>query len=135
VQVATVPAETSRPLANAPPAATGAASDVLYAGPICYGPSAADPPRCFRAQATIDRGKIAGQWPGRDRGVTVFIVGEVSAAGKAKIHMHGEKLDGTRTAAMDLTGTLENGRLDATGSFRNGRTVTLNWRKIAIGSR
>src|SRR5947209_19288825 len=31
-------------------AAAGAAPDGLYAGPVCYGPAAADPPRCFRAQ-------------------------------------------------------------------------------------
>src|SRR5712691_4295570 len=117
------------------PAAAGAAPDGLYGGPICYGPAAADPPRCFRAQATISQGRIAGQWPGRDPGVTMFILGEVSAAGEAKIHMHAEKPDGTRTAAIDLAGTLKDGRLDATGAFRNGRTAMLNWRKSATGSR
>jgi len=134
LQAAAVPPEPARPPANAPSAAAGAA-DGLYAGPICYGPAAADPPRCFRAQATVSRGRIAGQWPGRDPGVTMFMVGEVSAAGEAKIHMHAENPDGTRTAAIDLAGTLKDGRLDATGSFRNGRTATLNWRKSATGSR
>jgi class 3 adenylate cyclase len=135
VQVVAVPPEPPRPLANAPAAAAGAAPDGLYAGPICYGPAPADPPRCFRAQATISRGRIAGQWSGRDPGVTMFMVGEVSASGEAKIHMHSEKPDGTRTAAIDLAGTLKNGRLDATGSFRNGRTASLNWRKSATGAR
>ncbi len=134
-QAVAVPTEPSRPLANAPSAAAGAAPDGLYAGPICYGPAAADPPRCFRAQATVSQGRIAGQWPGRDPGVTMFILGEVSAAGEAKIHMHAEKPDGTRTVAVDLAGTLKDGRLDATGSFRNGRTATLNWRKSVTGSR
>src|SRR5713101_3385953 len=134
VQAAAVPSEPPRPLANAPSAA-GAAPDGLYAGPICYGPAAADPPRCFRAQATISRGRIAGQWPGRDPGVTMFMAGEVSASGEAKIRMHAEKPDGTRIVAVDLAGTLKDGRLDATGSFRNGRTATLNWRKSATGSR
>ncbi len=134
VQAAAVPTEPPRPLANAPSAA-GAAPDGVYAGPICYGPAAADPPRCFRAQATISRGRIAGQWPGRDPGVTMFMAGEVSASGEAKIRMHAEKPDGTRIVAVDLAGTLKDGRLDATGSFRNGRTATLNWRKSATGSR
>jgi class 3 adenylate cyclase/cbb3-type cytochrome oxidase subunit 3 len=133
-QAVAVPAEPPRPPANAP-SASGATPDGLYAGPICYGPAAADPPRCFRAQATISRGRIAGQWPGRDPGVTMFLVGEVSASGEAKIHMHAEKPDGTRISAIDLAGTLKDGRLDATGSFRNGRTATLNWRKSATGSR
>jgi len=135
VQVVAVPPEPPRPLVNAPPAAAGAVADGLYAGPICYGPAPADPPRCFRAQATISRGRIAGQWSGRDPGVTMFMVGEVSASGEAKIHMHAEKPDGTRTAAIDLAGTLKDGRLDATGSFRNGRTASLNWRKSATGAR
>jgi hypothetical protein len=133
-QVAAVAPEPSRPLANAP-SASGAAPDGLYTGPICYGPAAADRPRCFRAQATISRGRIAGQWPGRDPGVTMFVVGEVSASGEVKIHIHSEKPDGTRTNAIDLAGTLKNGRLDATGNFRNGRTATLDWRKSAMGSR
>src|SRR6266567_4133403 len=109
VQGAAVPTEPPRPLANAPSAA-GAAPDGLYAGPICYGPAARDPPRCFRAQATISRGRIAGQWPGRDPGVTMFMAGEVSASGEAKIRMHAEKPDGTRTVAVDLAGTLKDGR-------------------------
>ena len=134
VQVVAVPPEPPRPLANAP-AAAGAVPDGLYAGPICYGPAPADPARCFRAQATISRGRIAGQWSGRDPGVTMFIVGEVSASGEAKIHMHSEKPDGTRLATIDLAGTLKDGRLDATGSFRNGRTASLNWRKSATGAR
>jgi class 3 adenylate cyclase/cbb3-type cytochrome oxidase subunit 3 len=134
VQVVAVPPEPPRPLANAP-AAAGAVPDGLYAGPICYGPAPADPARCFRAQATISRGRIAGQWSGRDPGVTMFIVGEVSASGEAKIHMHSEKPDGTRIATIDLAGTLKDGRLDATGSFRNGRTASLNWRKSATGAR
>jgi class 3 adenylate cyclase/cbb3-type cytochrome oxidase subunit 3 len=133
-QALAVPTEPPRPPANAP-SASGATPDGLYAGPICYGPAAADRPRCFRAQAMISRGRITGQWPGRDPGVTMFMVGEVSASGEAKIHLHAEKPDGTRTVAVDLAGTLKDGRLDATGSFRNGRTATLNWRKSATGSR
>jgi len=133
VQVVAVPPGPQRPLANAPAADRG--TDGLYAGAICYGAAAADPPRCFRAQAMLNRGRIAGQWPGRDPGVTMFLVGEVSASGEAKIHMHAEKSDGTRISAIDLAGTLKDGRLDATGSFRNGRTASINWRRAVTGSR
>lgn len=112
-----------------------AALDGVYAGPICYGPAPSDRPRCFRAQATIVRGKIAGQWPGREPGVTMVLAGEVSAAGEARIRVQAERPDGTRTAAIDLLGTFKDGRLDAVGSFHNGRTAMLNWRRTAIGSR
>jgi hypothetical protein len=111
------------------------AIDGLYAGPICYGPAPGDRPRCFRAQATIIHGKIAGRWPGRDPGVTMIMAGEVSTAGEAKIRVEAERSDGSRTAAIDLIGTMKDGRLDATGSFHNGRTTLLNWRETAIGSR
>jgi hypothetical protein len=135
VQTVALPpmAEPVPPLAA--PSAAPTAIDELYAGPICYGPAPGDRPRCFRAQATIIRGKIAGQWPGRDPGVTMIMAGEVSAAGEAKIRVEAQRSDGSRTAAIDLIGTMKDGRLDATGSFHNGRTALLNWRKSAIGSR
>lgn len=135
VQTVALPpiAEPVPPLAT--PSIAPAAIDGLYAGPICYGPAPGDRPRCFRAQATIIHGKIAGQWPGRDPGVTMIMAGEVSTVGEAKIHVEAERSDGSRTAAIDLIGTMKDGRLDATGSFHNGRTALLNWRKSAIGSR
>jgi class 3 adenylate cyclase len=114
-------------VATAPPAAPNAALDGLYAGPVCYGPSPNDPARCFRAQATLERGRITGQWPGREPGMTVFLSGVVSTAGDAQIEMRGEKSDGTRLFMIDLLGRLESGRLAATGSFRNGRSASLDW--------
>jgi hypothetical protein len=129
VQTVGLPAEPARPPAGAPSAVPAAAlaTDGLYAGPMCYGPAPGDRPRCFRAQATITRDSIPG--------VTMVMVGEVSGAGEAKIRVHAERPDGTRMAAIDLTGTLKDGRLDAAGSFRDGRTALLNWRKAATGSR
>ena len=91
--------------------------------------SSFDAPRCFRAQGTIAQGRIAGQWPGRDPGMTMFMVGEVTASGGAQIRIDAARAGGIRSAAIDLSGTLQAGRLDAAGSFRNGRTATLNWRK------
>src|SRR5262249_11622725 len=126
--------ESPRPLADSPSAAP-AATDGVYAGPICYGPAPGDRPRCFRAQAEVVRGKIAGQWPGRDTGVTMVLGGEDSATGAAKLRGPAVRPDGSRIAAIDLVGILKNGRLDAIGSFQNGRTAMLNWRRTAIGSR
>jgi class 3 adenylate cyclase len=118
---------TVRPGTNQPPQAPASGYDGIYGGRICYGPSQYDPARCYRAQATVRHGKISGQWPGRDRGVTMYLAGDISLSGEIVIHMHGEKSDGSQLAVGDLTGTLREGRLDAAGSFMNGRTITLNW--------
>jgi len=32
-------------------------------------------------------------------------------------------------SAIDLTGTLHDGQIDASGRFRRGRKATLNWHK------
>jgi hypothetical protein len=101
----------------------------VYSGPLCYGPSRTEPARCFRAQLTVFDGKITGEWAGRDDGVTFKASGEVSPAGTVKIDIHGEDAAGTRTATINLTGAIENERLDATGSFRTGRRVYLSWRR------
>jgi class 3 adenylate cyclase len=118
---------TVRPETNQPPEAPASGYDGIYGGRVCYGPSQYDPARCYRAQATVQHGKISGRWPGRDRGVTMYLVGDISPSGEVVIHMHGEKSEGSRLAVGDLTGTLREGRLDAAGSFMNGRTITLNW--------
>ena len=95
----------------------------------CYGPSPSDPARCYRAQAILRQGKVSGQWPGRDAGVTMYLAGDVSTSGNVTIHMHGERGDGSRLAVGDLVGSLREGRLDAAGRFLNGRSITLNWRR------
>src|SRR6516164_11087501 len=67
-----------------PPAApntAGAGNDGLYGGQICYGPSQVDPARCYRAQAIVQQGKVSGQWPGRDPGVTMHLAGDISPSG------------------------------------------------------
>jgi hypothetical protein len=120
--------------AAARPSGDPAMSDGLYAGPLCYGPAVHEPPRCFRAQATIRDGTIAGRWPGRQPGMTFVLDGEVSA-GHAVVHLSAEQADGVRTPFLDLNGQLEDGRLDAVGSFADGRTATLNWRKAIAPSR
>jgi class 3 adenylate cyclase len=120
--------EPPRTSADAAPAA-GSGYDGIYGGQICYGPSQSDPARCYRAQATIQQGKVSGQWPGRDRAVTMYLAGDVSPSGDVVIHMHGERGEGTRLAVGDLVGTLRDGRLNAAGSFMNGRSITLNWQR------
>jgi class 3 adenylate cyclase len=110
------------------PSAAGDPTGV-YSGPICYGPSEADPARCFRAQAVVRNSKISGQWPARIPGSTMYLAGDITRAGDVAIHMHAQREDGSNFAVIDLVGKLRDGGLDAAGSFRNGRSVTLNWRK------
>ena len=59
----------------------------------------------------------------------MYLAGDVTPAGDVTIHMHRQRSDGSRLAAMDLAGTLQDGRIDAKGSFLNGRSVTLGWRR------
>jgi hypothetical protein len=118
----------SEPTASpANPAASGA--DGLYAGPICLGPSPNQPARCFRAQATLSQGRLSGQWPGRDPGVTAHLDGEVTPSGGATVHIHWLRPDGSRFGFLNFAGTLRDGKLDATGGAPNGRTASLNWHK------
>jgi len=110
----------------APPSATGRL-DGVYAGQVCYGPSPNnEPARCYHAKATVHDGKIVGEWHGRDD-VTVKLAGEVSTAGAVTIEMHAERADGTQLARANLSGTIQNGRLDANGAFLNGRTLSFTW--------
>ena len=126
---AEAPQQTALAAPPSPPERRSAAADGLYRGPICYGPGANDPARCYRAQAVVQSGRISGQWPGREPGVTMHLDGTISAGGDVAIHMHGDRSDGSHLAVIDLGGTLRDGRLDAKGGFRNGRSVTLNWNK------
>ena len=121
-------------LLRRPPTAANpdAAEDTsgLYRGQICYGAGGAtEPAHCFEAQAVVLRNQISGEWPGRVRGVTIYLGGQISQSGEVAIHMHSKRADGSSFAVSDLIGTLHDGRIDATGSFRNGRSVSLNWRK------
>jgi class 3 adenylate cyclase len=128
---ATVGAVAGTTVSPGVPRPTGAsAEDGMYAGPVCWGDGPrGDPARCFRAQAAVSHGKITGQWPGRDPGVTMYLWGDVSPAGDVSIRMQTRKADGYPMATVNLTGTLRDGRLDATGAFANGRSAQLNWRK------
>jgi hypothetical protein len=132
-RVAIATPQQTRVLPAAPAPAQGANPDGLYSGPVCYGPGPIDPPRCFRAQATVSQGRVSGQWPGHNPGVTMHMTGEVSPSGEVKIEMHSENADGAPRITIDMSGTLRDDRLDASGSFRNGRTASLNWRKDLSG--
>jgi class 3 adenylate cyclase len=115
--------------ATVPPMPAPALLDGTYAGPLCYGPGANDPARCFRAQGVVKDGRIEGKWSARDAEVTMLLSGDVTAAGDARMQIRGERSDGTRTITINLWGTLRDGKLDATGSFLSGRTAYLNWRR------
>jgi hypothetical protein len=114
---------------SSPGTAGGTALDGLYSGPVCYGAGLNDAARCFRAQATVEQGRIAGQWSGRESGTTMILSGVVSAARDVKIEMHSERADGTRLGMIDLSDRLQDGRLAANGTFRNGRTASLDWHR------
>jgi hypothetical protein len=109
----------------APPSATGSLNGV-YAGQVCLGPGPNnEPAHCYQAEATVHDGRIVGEWHRRDD--TVKLAGEVSTAGAVKIEMHAERADGTQFARAKLSGTIQNGRLDANGAFLTGRTLSLSW--------
>jgi adenylate/guanylate cyclase family protein len=103
--------------------------DGVYAGGICLGDSRFDPARCFRGQAAVTQGKVSGQWPAREPGLTTYLWGDVSTSGDAVLHFQTRKSDGSPMATANLTGRIVEGRLDATGAFLNGRSIQLNWRK------
>jgi class 3 adenylate cyclase len=109
------------------PPATAASIDGVYAGPVCYGTSPTDPARCYRAEATVREGKITGEWHGRDPGVTVKLAGDVSTSGEVRMEMRAQRSDGSLFARSTLSGTIQNGHLDASGFFFSGRTTTVNW--------
>jgi class 3 adenylate cyclase len=127
---ATSPAPGPAGGAAAATGATGASAlDGMYAGPVCWGDGPNIPAVCFRAQAAVSQGKILGQWPARDPSLTVFIWGDVSPSGAVTVRMQTRRADGYTISSANLTGTLQDGRLDATGAFLNGRSAQLNWRK------
>lgn len=116
-----------------PPGVAGSI-DGVYAGDICLGPSPnGDPARCFRARGTVGEGRIVGEWPGRE-GVTVRLAGEVSTTGDVRIEWHSERPDGSQFSRANLSGTIQNGHLDANGAFSNGRTVSVTWTLNAPGN-
>jgi hypothetical protein len=111
---------------GSPAPSEAAGIDGVYGGQVCYGPSPnGEPSRCYQAKATVRDGKLVGEWPGRE-GVTVKLAGEVSTAGAVKVEMHAERADGTQFARANLSGTIQNGRLDASGAFLNGRTLSFS---------
>jgi class 3 adenylate cyclase len=104
--------------------------DGIYLGQVCYGPAPnnVDPARCYSAQATLTQGKMTGEWSGRDAGLVMHLDGELGKAGSLTLRLHGEAPNGRRTLA-NLTGTVQDGHLNAAGAFVNGRTVVINWQK------
>jgi class 3 adenylate cyclase len=126
------PPQPAPPTPMSDTAAAGNAADLsgLYRGQICYGANGpTEPARCFQAQAVVLRNRIAGEWPGRIRGVTIYLSGRISGSGEVAIHMHSKRADGSRFAVSDMIGSLHDGRIEARGSFNDGRSVTLSWRK------
>ena len=132
---APAPAEPLHPPALLAAEAISTANDGVYAGPICFGATATLAAHCLPIKATLQQGRLSGQWPGVTPGVTMYLAGDVSSGGHVTIHVHGEKADGTQQAVIDFDGMLHDGVLDATGNFANGRTATLNWRRGGEGTK
>ena len=110
---------------------TAGTYDGLYAGPVCFGKTALEPSRCFRAEGTITRSKLIGKWvTGPKSNITMFLDGDVSPSGDLKIEMHSENSAGARIATIDLKGTVHERTLIADGTFRMGRPANINWQKI-----
>jgi class 3 adenylate cyclase len=135
----------SAPRESAPRSASAAAApsgvsaskyDGTYSGQACYGKTPVNPVQCYRGEGTIRGGKITGQWlEGLNKGITMFLSGDVAPSGDVKIAMQSQNHDGTILAMANLTGTLHDRQLDASGNFRRGRSATLNWRKNPRASR
>jgi class 3 adenylate cyclase len=107
------------------------AYDGLYAGPICFGKTALEPSRCFRAEGTIAGSKLTGKWVTGPKGnITMFLDGDVSQSGDIKIEMHSENSTGGRIATIDLKGAVHERTLLADGKFRMGRLANISWQKI-----
>jgi serine/threonine protein kinase len=124
------------PASSPPPAAVATSSyDGTYSGPVCYGKTQSEPERCYSAEGAIRGDRITGQWTiAGDKGITMFMTGDVAASGDVKIEMHSQKADGAPVSSIDLTGTLHDGQIDASGRFRRGRKATLNWHKNSRAS-
>jgi class 3 adenylate cyclase len=117
-------------------APTVGAYDGLYAGPICFGKTALEPSRCFRAEGTITGSKLIGKWvTGPKSYITMFLDGDVSSTGDMKIEMHSENTAGARIATIDLKGTVDERTLIADGKFRMGRLANISWQKIPSAHR
>lgn len=107
----------------------GTGVDGVYAGRMCFGPTAGQAAHCFKSHATLANGKLSSQWSQR-KGWIMYLVGEVSPSGDVQIHMHNEN-NGVPKGKIEMTGRLHEGRLEATGAFRNGRTASVDWNKTS----
>jgi class 3 adenylate cyclase len=110
--------------------------DGVYSGPICYGKTQEFPERCYQVAGTIKGSKIASQWTmGREKKANMVLAGAVTRSGDVTIQIEEfSQADGSRTARIDLAGTLHDGLISASGSFRRGRPATLKWSKTSAGS-
>lgn len=133
------PVPDSASLAAANPSATNTAAptgsfDGVYAGQVCFEETQREPSRCFRGSATVAGTHISGKWAqgkDKDKGLTMFLEGDVSSSGAVKMELHNEKPDGSRVITVDFVGAIHDIHLDATGKFRMGRAATLNWHRTS----
>jgi len=133
---AAAPPTPAKLAAAAVPAPAAAGGDKVFGGLVCYGgptsggSRSAEAAECSQARVTVSGGTIAGKWPGANPGVTNVAAGKVAASGEANIEIDGEAEDGSRIFTVNLSGTIQAGKLDASGRFPDGRPAWLSWRHL-----
>jgi hypothetical protein len=65
--------------------------------------------------------------PRRELACADHVGREISTLGEVRIERYSERPDGGQFARANLSGTIQDGRLDANGAFLNGRTVSIRW--------
>jgi class 3 adenylate cyclase len=104
--------------------------DGTYSGQLCFGQTATEPLQCHKREGTIHGDKITGEWVEMvNKGVTMFLTGDITPSGDATILLHSQKEDGTGVSTSNLRGTVRDGMLAASGKSRRGRSVTIVWPK------
>lgn len=109
--------------------ASASGFDGKYSGPVCLGPWESEAAFCFRAEGTIDKGKIAADWPGRE-GRTNTLRGAVTEGGEIVMRWVTRRPDGSVYGAVDLEGTIRSGKFEAAGNYSTSRrSARFDWRK------
>ncbi len=121
--------------AAAPSGVRAGKYDGTYSGQVCYGKTQLNRAQCYAGEGTIHGDKITGKWlEGPNKGITMYLSGDVAPSGDVKIVMQSQKPDGTILSTANLTGTVHDRLLDASGQFRRGRPATLNWQRNSRAS-
>jgi class 3 adenylate cyclase len=131
--VRTPPASPTETAAASTPKPAPAAAKEVYGGMVCYGIGGSGHLQagCVQGRVTVSGGKIAGRFPGTESDTNIVAAGEVDSAGAVTIELRVEGQRNGDTAAVSLTGTMQDGKLNARGTARAiNRSVWLNWERL-----